>query len=228
MRFGLEQDVPEQLWKIIEYQPFYRTYEDYITRVQCLTEVASEDKREHGARQTKRPRRQAAQAVMTHTLPLSMFQSSRSSTIDHMTPSDDLPAYDSPHESSIDGGVEATYDRGADDLHRMNQLGLWIQNLSTILHEEARKLRVRRKAVGRDERGKPSQRIPKTPTHIELLKKLPPLRRLEANLRGSIIGAVETDLVESESYIDNVKDTDWEHRRKRKKCRKEFHTPGPT
>ena len=48
-----------------------------------------------------------------------------------------------------------------------------------------------------------------TPAHIELLKRLPPLRRLEAKLRGSVIATVDLDLEESEAF-DDVKDVDWE------------------
>jgi hypothetical protein len=108
------------------------------------------------------------------------------------------------------------------------------------------KLRVKKKAVGRDEQGKPSRRISKviifyalhqmacgfliahafrrlymtrfmrlnqisqTPAHIELLKRLTPLRRLEAKLRGSVIGAVDPDIAESEAFVDDGKDADWE------------------
>lgn len=41
------------------------------------------------------------------------------------------------------------------------------------------------------------------------MKRLPPLRRLEAKLRGSVIAIVDPDLEESEAF-DDVKDADWE------------------
>lgn len=140
MRFRLEQEVPEQLWKVIEYQPFYQTYEHYIDRSQCLTKVASGGKEGVGIRQTKRPRRQAAQAVKSYAISLGALESSASSTIDHMYLDDDLSEYDSAHESSIGGGVDTIYECGADELHRADQLALWIKNLADILHEESRKV----------------------------------------------------------------------------------------
>jgi hypothetical protein len=140
MRFRLEQEVPEQLWKAIEYQPFYQTYEHYIGRSQRSTKVASGGERGVGLRQKQRPRRQAAQAVKSYTVSLGTLESSASSAIDHMNLDDDPSEYDSTHESSIGGGVEAIYECDGDDLHRADQLALWIKNLADILHEEARKV----------------------------------------------------------------------------------------
>jgi len=218
MRFRLEQEVPDQLWKVIEYQSFYATYEHYINRSQSSSKALTSDKQEISDRQTKRPRRQATQAVKTYAISL---QSTGPSGIAYMNLDDDPSEYDSAHESST-GAVDAMYDCGANDLRRADQLALWIKSLADILHEEARKLRVKKKSVERDERGKPSQRIAKTPAHIELLKRLPPLRRLEAKLRGSVIATVDPDLEESEGF-DDVKDGDWEDPRRKRKRRSDLY-----
>ena len=146
-----------------------------MSRSQCWTKAPSNDK-QIGVRPAKRPRRQAAQAVKTYAITPGTIESS--STPSGIDLDDDPFEYDSTHGSSIGGGVDAIYDGSADDLHRADQLALWIKNLADILHEEARKvcfrvlfvhlgimttsppavplkLRARKKVVGRDWRGKP-------------------------------------------------------------------------
>lgn len=137
MRFRLEQEVPDQLWKVIEYQSFYATYEHYINRSQSSSGAVTSDGWGTSDRQTKRPRRQATQAVKSYDISL---QSTGPSAIVYMNLDDDPSEYDSARESSTGGAVDAMYDCGANDLRRADQLALWIKNLADILHEEARKV----------------------------------------------------------------------------------------
>lgn len=66
-----------------------------------------------------------------------------------------------------------------------------------------------------------------TTAHIELLKRLPPLRKREAELRQKSASGAGAE-VGDETLVDDVKDRDWEDPRKKRKRRTELYTGVPT
>lgn len=137
MRFKLGQDIPDQIWKAIEKQAFYESYEDYIPRNQ-QSKATGPAAQGDEARPSKRPRRQAAQAVKTYAILSNADDAQEIPAIDPLTFNDNASEYDSANEWSGATSMGAT-DSG-DDLRRADQLALWIKNLADILHEEARKV----------------------------------------------------------------------------------------
>lgn len=139
MKFKLGQEVSDYVWRTIEHQAYYESYEDYVTQPRVSKTSNSPEEVSCAERPSKRPRRQAAQVIKTYAVRDRMSEPASPEETDRGILDDEDSDDDSANGST---GMTSTgvVDKGADDLRRADQLALWIKNLADILHEEGRKV----------------------------------------------------------------------------------------
>ncbi|KAF8318965.1 hypothetical protein DL93DRAFT_253723 [Clavulina sp. PMI_390] len=214
MFFALNREVPSVLWEAIEVQKFYASREDYVDlKGEEVKSPPMSSETVDGERPAKRPRRLVAQ--------LANLAGASTSDVE-MESLDDVSNEDSainnraalPPLSS--DGTESNYEK----LCQANEMAVWIKNLADIQHAEAKELRKKKMLVGRNESGRPNQRTQKSSVHLELLRRLPPLRNQERKLRES---AREKSTSSEDEGDGDVTDNTWEDPRKKRKRRVELY-----
>lgn len=140
MKFKLGQDIPESVWKVIEEQSFYESYEDYLPQIQQVEATRLSAGKDHGEQRLNRPRRQVTQALKSH--PVTNYSSDLAPPLlaEPLTFSGKGSDGDQANERSDVESSMGIIDSEEDGLQRANQLALWIKHLANILHDEARQV----------------------------------------------------------------------------------------